>query len=185
MLIFIDTETGGIDPHKHSLISIGCAAWNHSCGIVDTLELFIKSTKYSITEEAKRINKFDEKAHEQKAMSPKDAITRLYSFCNQYSDKLTCLAGHNTQFDVAFIKKFLRDNHRSYNERFSHRIVDTYSIIRYLCDAQLLDIEISSSASAFKHFNITVEGRHTALGDAIATAELYEKLLKLISRKLC
>ena len=31
--------------------------------------------------------------------------------------------------------------------------------------------------AAFEHFDIPVDGRHTALGDAIATRKLYERIL--------
>lgn len=180
MLIFIDTETGGLDPQAHSLLSIGCAAWEQGHGVIDTFEVFIKSEKYNVTSEAQKINKFNEELHNQKAMPPKEAINSLFSFCNKYSNGLANLAGHNTQFDIAFIKKLLRDNNRSFSKHFSHRIVDTYSIIKFLEDSKKFECELSSSASAFKYFGIPVQGRHTAMGDAMATAELYEKMLALI-----
>ena len=60
---------------------------------------------------------------------------------------------------------------------FSHRSVDTYSIIKYLSDCEILPDEINSSAKAFKYFSITVNGRHTALGDARATMQLYSKMI--------
>lgn len=182
MLIFIDTETGGIDPQKHSLLSIGCVAWEQGRGIADTFEVFIKSNKYFVTNEAKKINKFSKEKHDQKAVSPREAINSLFIFCDKYSNGLANLAGHNTQFDVAFIKKLLKDNHRSFSKHFSHRIVDTYSIIRFLQDAQRFEVELGSSASAFKYFGIAVQGRHTALGDAIATAKLYERMLSQIEK---
>ena len=182
MLVFIDTETGGINPQKHSLLSIGCAAWENKRGVIDTFEVLIKSEEYIVTTEARKINKFCEEEHNKKAKSPFDAIESLFAFCSKYSNGLANLAGHNTQFDVAFIKKLLLDNHRSFNEHFSHRIVDTYSIIKYLVDANVVEKDLASSASVFKYFGISVSGRHTAMGDAVATAELYGKMLSLIKK---
>ena len=69
------------------------------------------------------------------------------------------------------------DNHRSYEKTFSHRIVDTYSILRFMRDAKKIELESLTSAKAFSYFGIKVEGRHSALGDAEATMRLYEKLL--------
>lgn len=86
------------------------------------------------------------------------------------------LAGHNTQFDVGFLK----ENKRSYNELFSHRIIDTYTLLRSLYYTGKISEDISSSAQAFKFFGIQVDGRHTAKGDVIATVELYNKLLELL-----
>ena len=93
------------------------------------------------------------------------------------------LAGHNTQFDVQFIKKMFKDNRRSFDNIFLHRIVDTYSVLKFLQDGGIITDTINSSAQAFKFFEITVDGRHTALGDAKATMRLYEKMLQLLHGK--
>ena len=58
--VFVDTETGGLIPTKHSLLSVGLVVWDKSLGIVDQKEVFIKSKRY-VTEKAKSINKFDKK----------------------------------------------------------------------------------------------------------------------------
>ena len=93
------------------------------------------------------------------------------------------LAGHNTQFDVQFLKKMFKDNHRSFDSIFSHRIVDTYSILKFLQDGCIIKDTINSSAQAFKFFGIVVDGRYTALGDAQATMRLYEKMLQLLRKE--
>jgi DNA polymerase III epsilon subunit-like protein len=41
------------------------------------------------------------------------------------------------------------------------------------------DTKIVGSSEAFKHFDIEVRGRHTALGDAMATAELFTRMIIL------
>lgn len=181
-LLFIDTETGGIDPNKHSLLSIGLVVWESSKKIIDSTEILIKHNEYVVTSTARCINKFDELAHERCAVEPKESISMMLNFCSSYFDKdlLIPLAGHNTQFDVSFLKVFLKTKNRSYNELFSHRIIDTYTLIRSLYYAGKIEKDISSSAQAFSYFGIAVEGRHTAQGDALATAELYNKLLELL-----
>ena len=57
-LLFIDTETGGIDCGKHSLLSIGLVVWDNDQGIIDSTEILIKNKEYVVTKEAQRINKF-------------------------------------------------------------------------------------------------------------------------------
>ena len=42
VFLFVDTETGGVDPNKHSLLSIGLCLWSVREGIIDKTELFIK-----------------------------------------------------------------------------------------------------------------------------------------------
>lgn len=180
-LLFIDTETGGIIPTKHSLLSIGLVAWDVNDGIIGSDEIFVKNKRYFFTKEAQRINKFEKSKHNEKAIPHDEVIKRLREFCNKHfkSDTLVPLAGHNTQFDVGFVKVFLNKNNVSYNNLFSHRILDTYSILRYLVYAGKIDDNISSSAKAFQYFGIKVNERHSALGDALATVELFEKLLEL------
>lgn len=182
-LLFIDTETGGIDPKKHSLLSIGLVVWDCKEGITDSIEILIKNNEYIFTKEAQKINKFNKLEHEKNAISQKDSLNLMLNFIYKHfsMDELIPLAGHNTQFDVNFLKEFLTENGRSFNRIFSHRIIDTYSIIRFLVYAGKISEEISSSSQAFIKFNIKVENRHTAKDDAIATVKLFESLLELIS----
>ena len=181
-LLFLDTETGGVDCNKHSLLSIGLAVWESNGKIVDSTEIIIEHASYVVTSTAQSINKFDQEIHKKSAVSPSKAISVLLNFCELYFDDglLIPLAGHNTQFDVGFLKVFLKTNNRSYNKLFSHRIIDTYTLLRSLYYSKKISEDISSSAEAFAYFGIKVDGRHTAKGDAIATAELYSKLLHLL-----
>jgi DNA polymerase III subunit epsilon len=181
-ILFIDTETGGIDPQKHSLLSIGLVVWEPNKGILDSIQILIKSSEYIITKEAQNINKFDRETHDMTALKPQVVIECMINFIRKYFEENQAipLAGHNTQFDINFLKRFLDENGRSFGSIFSHRIIDTYSILRYLYYCGRIDQNIASSSEAFRFFNIQVDSRHTALGDAIATAKLFEAMMKLI-----
>lgn len=181
-LLFVDTETGGLDPNKYSLLSIGLVVWDACDGVLFEKEMLIKHKEYHVSTSAQRINHFDQQIHEQTAISSKTAINVFYEIKNQFFvDETTIpLAGHNVSFDILFIRKFFQDNKRSFENLFSHRSVDTYSIVRFLVNCGRLPEYINSSAKAFSHFGITVQGRHTSLGDARATAELYTKMLDLM-----
>lgn len=184
-LLFIDTETGGQDPNKHSLFSIGLVVWDKHEGILDQMELFIKSEQYVYTKEAININHFEVQNHEQKAVKPKEAIRIIDSFLsrNFIDEYKVPIAGHNVQFDVNFLKKLYYTNNASFSNRFSHRIVDTYSIARFLVDVGFINLETISSSELFRNLNIKVNERHSALSDAFATAELYSKLITLFRSK--
>jgi DNA polymerase-3 subunit epsilon len=67
-----------------------------------------------------------------------------------------------------------------FNQYFSHRMIDTASILHYLYLSGRLEQKVVSSDEAFAHFKIAVEGRHTALGDALATAQLFNCLLEIL-----
>jgi DNA polymerase-3 subunit epsilon len=179
-LLFIDTETGGLDPNKHSLLSLAMVVWE-DMEIIDSQEILINDGKLSVTEEALSINKIDIGKHKQTAISSSQAIEKIFLFISRYfphQRKIT-LAGHNVHFDIDFLRLFFFRNNENFSKFFSHRIIDTSSILYYLYLAGHLKHRAISSDEAFDLFEIKVEGRHTAIGDAIATAKLFTKLLYL------
>jgi len=156
--LFIDTETGGLDPDKHSLLSIGCVIWDANKGVLDKIEFFIKSKEYYVVQKAQKINKFDINYHNLLAKEPKDVIEKLLTFVYTYFDKNESipLIGHN---------------------------IDTYSVFKTFILSGMINENLNSSSDAFKYFNIKVNNRHSALGDCLATVELYEHLISLIKVK--
>jgi DNA polymerase III subunit epsilon len=179
-LLFIDTETGGLAPDKHSLLSIGLVAWE-DMKIIDSREILINDGVLSTTPEALFINKIDIERHRQTAISPAQAVREILSFTGKHfpgKEKIT-LAGHNVHFDAGFLKVFFARNNEDFSKYFSHRIIDTSSILHYLYLAGRIQKKAISSDEAFALFDIKVEGRHTALGDAVATAQLFSKLIQL------
>ena len=181
-LLFIDAETGGLDPDKHSLLSLAMVVWE-DMEIIDSLELLINDGILSVTEAALAINRIDIEKHKQTAIPSRQAIDEMLLFIGRHlpTQKKIILAGHNVHFDVAFLKAFFSANNKDFSEFFSHRIIDTSSILHYLYLSGKIKQKAISSDESFALFDIKVEGRHTALGDAIATAKLFTKLLSLIS----
>jgi DNA polymerase-3 subunit epsilon len=180
-ILFIDTETGGLDPRKHSLLSIGMVIWE-DMEIIDSQEILVNNGMLSVTDEALAINKIDLEKHKQTAVSSSQAIEEIFSFIGKHfprRGKIT-LAGHNVHFDANFLKVFFSRNNKNFSDYFSHRIIDTSSILYYLYLSGHIKQRAVSSDEAFELFNIKVEGRHTAIGDAIATAKLFTKLLRMI-----
>jgi DNA polymerase-3 subunit epsilon len=179
-ILFIDTETGGLDPINYSLLSVGLVLWRE-CEIHETKEIFINDGKLNATKEALEINKIDLDDHRINSISSYEAIQQMIQFIERNfdtSEKIT-LAGHNVGFDISFVRYLLDSQNYNFGDYFSHRSIDTASILNYLYLAGKLESKIVSSTEAFNHFGIEVSGRHTALGDAIATAELFTKLIHL------
>jgi DNA polymerase III subunit epsilon len=180
-LLFIDTETGGLDPDKHSLLSLAMVIWE-DMEIIDSQEILINDGILSATKEALSINKIDLEKHKQSAISSSQAIEKIFLFISKHfprQRKIT-LAGHNVHFDANFLRYFFAANNQNFSKFFSHRIIDTSSILYYLYLAGHIKRRAISSDDAFSLFDIKVEGRHTAIGDAIATAKLFTRLLDLI-----
>lgn len=182
-ILFIDTETGGLDPSKNSLLSIALVIWKNFEAI-DSKEILINDGILNVTPEAMKVNGIDLSTHVKNAVSPEIAIKEINEFLVMHfeqSEKIT-LGGHNINFDVNFLRYFLVANNFPFHKRFSHRYVDTATILYYLYLGGKLKQRAISSNEAFDFFGIAVEKRHTALGDAIATARLFSLLVQIISK---
>lgn len=182
-VIFLDTETGGLNEFENSLLTVGLALWDNGT-IVDSLEVFISKEVYNVTDKAIEVNKIDLDNLRKIGCNEKEAIEKIESFCyKHFKNERVVIAGHNVSFDIAFLKQlYRRNNNYNFYKRFSHRSIDTSAILKYLYFSGKLESDISNSDAAFKFFNIEFEEgkRHSALGDAIATAELFNKLIYVI-----
>jgi len=87
----------------------------------------------------------------------------------------TVLVGHNVGFDMSF----LRLKEVQAGVRFTQPVLDTL-----LLDAALHpDHEQHSLEAVADRFAIGVVGRHTALGDALLTGEVFTRLLTLLQQR--
>ena len=181
----IDTETGGLDPLKHSILSLGAVVLEDR-RIVDEFEILIKESIIIVTPEAINVNKINITTLCYEGNPPFLAIDYFYDFVKKYFPKdKVILGGHNVNFDVGFLKRLWSLGVISepfYDEIFSHRIIDTCSILRFLILSGRISLENASLTDACKYFGIAVyeEERHTAIGDARLTAQLLIKMMELL-----
>lgn len=176
-LLFIDTETGGLDPLKHSLLEVALAVWEDGV-VLDTLELRIAHDVYHVTETALEINGHDVARGPR---VPEDEAVRLIDkllFVHFGFEKPT-LVGQNVQFDIGFMKQLYRPE--LYEKTFSHRVIDTASVLRFLKLAGVADLPGSGLDDAMSYFGVQVreDKRHTALGDVFALVGVFNGLRDL------
>ncbi len=181
-LLVLDTETGGLDATRHSLLTLGLVAWEDG-RVLEALELAVRQEPYVVTGGGMKVNRIDLATHHAAAAEPDVVIAQLETFCTRHfgSGPIT-LVGHNVAFDRAFLGAFLASQGRALEPRFHHRTVDTHALAFGLQQAGRLPAALKlSSDGLFAHFGILVPPaqRHTALGDALATAELYGKLVEV------
>ncbi|TNF61293.1 MAG: DNA polymerase III subunit epsilon [Burkholderiales bacterium] len=87
----------------------------------------------------------------------------------------TVLVAHNAAFDM----RFLQLKERVTGKVFDHPVLDTL-----LLSAVVHPNQDSHRLEAIaERFNITIIGRHTAMGDAMVTAEVLIKLIPLLAEK--
>ena len=87
----------------------------------------------------------------------------------------TVLVAHNAAFDM----RFLQLKEKATGLRFDHPVLDTLLLSALVHPSQ----ESHRLEAIAERFNITVIGRHTAMGDAIVTAEVFLKLIPLLAEK--
>jgi DNA polymerase-3 subunit epsilon len=96
------------------------------------------------------------------------------------------LVAHHASFDLHFVNKVIRPR---YGFGLQNLILDTLPLCRafifpphrYPYGIRLNQGEASLDAVA-KHFGITIHERHTAIGDALATAMVFQRILARIER---
>jgi DNA polymerase-3 subunit epsilon len=87
----------------------------------------------------------------------------------------TVLVAHNAAFDM----RFLQLKEKLTGRVFDHPVLDTL-----LLSAVIHPNQDSHRLEAIaERFNVTIIGRHTAMGDAMVTAEVFLKLIPLLAEK--
>ena len=87
----------------------------------------------------------------------------------------TVLVGHNVAFDLSFIRR----HESEISARFDQPVLDTL-LLASIVLPELTDFSLDALAD---RLNLSATGRHTALGDAMITAELLLKLIPLLKQQ--
>ena len=180
-LLFLDVETGGLDPFTHSLLEVGMVAYADG-EVIDRLFLSIKHDLYHIDAEALIYNGINLTDIWRNGISPKEAVSRMIDFIqtNFGPKKKPILVGHNPSLDKFMLIQLFGSVQRDLSNYVSHRMIDTMSLIWTLHMVGQLPIQACSSDGAFKFFNIGVERRHNAIDDCLATITLFERLVAIM-----
>lgn len=175
-IVVIDTEAGGLDPFSHSLLSVGLVT-----GLGDrTAEFFVREPEIAVSASGMAVNRIDLAQVQREGLSPVAACEAIEAFLAPMQRPL--LAGHNIAFDLAYLRRLYHLAKRPMPSSLVHRTIDTHSLMWALRSRGRLPATVTGSDAAFAHFGIAPppERRHTALGDALATRDLVERLLECL-----
>ena len=163
-----DTETTGLDPASDEIIQIGAARLvngkllRNECfeQLVNPLRLIPQA---SIAIHGIR----------QEMVAGKPPIDEVLRAFHAYA-RDTVLVAHNAAFDM----RFLQLKQQRIGARFDQPVLDTLLLSAVVHPNQ----ESHQLEAIAERFGITVLGRHTALGDAIVTAEVFLRLVPLLAQ---
>jgi DNA polymerase-3 subunit epsilon len=177
-VVVFDTEAGGLDPLRHSLMSVGFVDFSGA----HRLEVYVLEPDVQFEPEAMAVNGIDLHWLRANGLSPAEACDRIEAFLDGLGmGRPLMMAGHNIAFDLAYMRRLYTLAGRPLPRDFSHRSLDTHTLLYAWACAGRLPPEARSSDGAFKHFGVAPPPhlRHTALGDAVATRDLLAHLLDL------
>ena len=155
-ILFIDTETSGLDPKKHSVLSLSYIIYNVEDDKILTQGTYlIKHDNFVATPEALAINKLDMSSIVKTGISETIMADELNRIINLHDCQF--VSGYNVQFDVEFLKDIIT---------LPRRVVDIYSLV-VLVEGKSYKLE-----QICKLYNIQ-HTPHDSASDISATLELY------------
>lgn len=176
--VVVDLETTGLDPYKDRVISVG--AFRLKDGRVRIGDLFNE-----LVNPGRDIPPDSIKIH---AILP-DQVAAARPAWEVFDDFLAYLGNdimvaHHALFDLHFLNRVMR---QQYGFRLQNLVVDTVLMCRSVMIepdpyGQRMGAKRCSLDTLAELFNIYVPDRHTALGDALATALILQRLLPEIKK---
>lgn len=164
-----DTETTGLDPSAgDEIISIGAVRIVN--GRVLAGEIFdqLVDPQRSVPAASVKIHGIrPQMLRGQPAIAP--VLATFHRFCED-----TVLIGHNAAFDL----RFFQLKEEATGIRFTQPVLDTLLLSAVLHGDQSHVMEAIAA-----RYGINVVGRHTAVGDAILTGEIFLKMIPLLAKQ--
>jgi DNA polymerase-3 subunit epsilon len=163
-----DTETTGLDPRGgDEIVSIGAVRIVNGRLLRDECYEQLVNPRRSLPWESIRIHGIQPEM----LMDQPDILQALRRF-HRFAEG-TILVAHNAAFDM----RLLQLKEEAAGIRFGNPVLDTMLLSAVLHPAQ----EAHHIEAIAERLGIAVIGRHTALGDAMATAEIFLKMVALLA----
>jgi DNA polymerase-3 subunit epsilon len=165
-----DTETTGLQPSAgDEIISIGAVRIVNGRLLKQEIFEQLVNPRRPLDPESARIHGIDARAlADQPTIG--GVLPAFYRFCED-----TVLVAHNAAFDMRFIE--LKE--AASGVRFNQPVLDTL----LLSAAVHPETRSHGLEEIAERLGVAVVGRHTALGDALVTAEVFLRLLPLLAER--
>ena len=186
VLVF-DTETGGLDPDKHSVFSFGAIAGDLDTGeVFETYEAYHKLPSiddYVYVNEAIEVHSITPEKAFREGVPSTEIQDKMMDLWTKYSCVL--VAGHNVDYDVRMVaQQIFGISVLEFNSNFGYRKLDSLPLVRLMAGTdniksgatvkqviKMLSIDISDLGGAY----------HAALFDAICTFRILHKFRQVLT----
>ena len=185
MYLFMDTETGGLDPSTPILEAYFCLT-TEKLEVVKELHLFCKPDNgiYNIEPEALKINKIDLVEHDKKAEVYEVCKKKIYEFlklcCQEFGGAKNIIpVGNNVFFDIEKIQRHWLTK-KTMDQFVSYRVIDLKAIWMYLQAVGILPAELKASSEAMaQYFKVAEAREHAAKGDVFVDMLIFLQLIDM------
>ena len=184
-ILWIDTETTGLDANIHGLREIACIVeidgkeierFNILLDPFSCCTREIYMSKYVKDVMLKGDCNFsDHKTYINGYIDFKDILLKYIDIADKKNSFV--MAGYNVDFDSNFIKQLFKDYDGHFSSIFSYRQIDILSFARTLSYAGCFEVDNFKLETVCAKFGIYFDA-HNALEDIVATRDLYEALVE-------
>ena len=191
-VLWLDTETTGLDCKKHGLREVGFII--EIDGVeVDKGVFYINPFTYTtrdveIDDYALQISGVtidDLKGYDRASFCFKELMNKLVKHINvNIKEDVFVIAGYNVGFDIGFIKEWFKEMglEKSYKDIFHYKSLDVFGLVFILKHLNLIDTENDKLETLCRYFSISINA-HNALSDIEATKNLYELICNNFLKK--
>ncbi|MEM8692453.1 MAG: exonuclease domain-containing protein [Pseudomonadota bacterium] len=166
--VVFDSETTGLDPERDELVQLaGLRIVNRQIVCGEAFDTLVDPGR-KIPQASFRVHGISTDMV-QGAPDPVAACGDFHDFCAD-----ACLIAHNAPFDLAFLRRHAGQN----GGAFDHPVLDTVLLSAIVYGMQ--EIHTLDALCERLGVEIVAEDRHTAMGDARATAEVFLRLLPIL-----
>ncbi len=190
-LLFLDTETTGLNPAENKIIDISAQLIETNPIGWDTIDSWHHQISYhnskvgpislgALVVNGRTVEQIIEASEETLDYDYGFQMFATWLVGIKRRHKHFVVAGHNVHFDVSFIKNALESvGFVDVDAVLGHRFVDTASIAMFLKDLSLIKAENTNMEALSTEFGLP-NPPHTATGDTQQTIVLYQKMKELV-----
>jgi DNA polymerase-3 subunit epsilon len=177
--VVLDLETTGLDPDHDHVVAVGALrVVEGRVRLGDSFSLLVNPQR-EVSVESIKVHGI---VPDMLADAP-PAWQAFGQFLKYLGDDV--LVAHNAAFDLAFINRVMRAQH---GFPIQNLVIDTLSLCRNLIlpsDPYGIDRnrKLCSLDSLAQRFKLDLPDRHTAMGDALATALILLRMIRLLEKK--
>ena len=162
--VVFDIETTGFDPYNDKIIEIGAIKLKGR-EVIDKFSTFI-NPEVTIPQVIIDLTKITDDIVKD-APKIEEVLPQFLKFCEN-----TTIVAHNAKFDVGFITQKAKQQ----NLEYAPSVIDTLHWAKVL----LTDLKRYNLKALSNYFKVSLDNHHRAIDDALATSEIFQKLLSMI-----